>query len=216
MNDCRSAPGTEDITGYCAGAGPLDASVAPDAPTVLDAGPFAELPRCMNDTDCAADEVCIDDFGYAVCRHRCASHADCPGISVCDWFGGADGGVVFACSTSCHPGTDEGCPASTTCRVTVRDPTYLPEGPTSMTWCMPFERGRGEGCACDEVGAVVCDEGFTCVDVAPSTWRCVRICTEGDECAPGVECDVPPAALVIGGRAYGTCPEPTPLPTCGA
>lgn len=207
--DCLASQrcdGTVCMASAATDAGPSDSG--PRDAGGADAGPFLVMGRCADASDCEMDQVCADDFAFEVCRHACDSHDDCPASSVCDFYPGPGGAPIFGCSTVCRPGTAEGCPSGTTCRMAWRDSTHIVEGPENLSRCAPFDDRGLEGCACtDSTSGRQCAGGLLCAEDASGTSStCVRICTDGDECAPGVPCEIEPGALILEGVVYGTCP----------
>lgn len=204
----------EPGVGGCAVSEDDDAGLTDDAGTgTMDAGARFARPRlCRSATECGDGFVCDDDFGPSVCRAVCDSHDDCPASGVCDYYATETAGeYVHGCASLCLPGTDQGCPVETTCRMAFRSGMFLTEGPPSLTLCAPFDDAGREHCGCENLDSGhECGPGLSCEQ--PDEGRmCLRICEVGTACSGTTRCERTPRSVLIDGVEYGVCP-----PTVGA
>lgn len=180
---------------------PVDApsDVPPDAGSVY---PAPEL--CTDDSVCETTELCSSDFDTpGVCRARCDAHSDCPG-SACDAIGTRP---ELGCASLCVPGTQDGCPVGTSCRMTGYGGA-LPGGPGAVTLCSRFvPAGRGgHGCSCENLDdSHECGAGLSCEQ--PDRGRqCLTICRVGDVCPTGGVCEATLRSVLRAGVEWGVCP----------
>lgn len=191
---------------------PLDAGVAdaeidaPIADVPGDAGARYPAPVvCSSDLECEGGELCGSDYGATVCRPRCTGPAECPPETACDAIRSRplDGGYELACSTACVPGTREGCPPGTSCRMAFY--SAFAGGPGAVTLCSGFTAGRGHGCRCENLDdSHECDRGASCEQPALGR-QCLTICRIGDPCPVGV-CEPTLRSVIRDGVEWGVCP----------
>ena len=204
---CRSADALDG------GAPDSGADVGHDAAADAgpsDAPPSSVVPARLCPGSCELDEICAADYPPTVCHTPCSAHADCEAPSACDHYadGSADGGRVLGCSLVCRPGTSEGCPPGTSCRMGFLVPLpELPGGPDAITFCSASRSMGAEGCACaDTDSSMECAHGLSC-EMPAAGRMCLRICAVGSECGGGVFCEATPRSVVIDGVQYGVCPR---------
>lgn len=152
---------------------------------------------CGNDANCAVGYDCIGGPGYSRCRKLCLSTSACEGAgSVCRGIdcGGTVQDAFRACTESCDPISQSGCPAGTACGVSV-------EGTVHYSYCRSADTGT-TGSACASV--LDCAPGYTCT--SPSN-VCRRYCIVGGGgiCSGAETCNEFTSGPIIKGIEYGFC-----------
>lgn len=194
-------------------AGPAESDARASDDAGADAGARFTRPQlCRSASECEGDSICDDDFGPAVCRSACDAHEDCPVSGVCDYYADDSGGFVQGCASLCLPGTDQGCPPATTCRMAFRSGMFLPAGPPSLTLCAGFSDDGREHCRCENLDSGgQCGAGLSCEQ--PEEGRmCLRMCEVGTMCTDTTRCERTPRSVIIDGVEYGVCPPTVAAP----
>ncbi|MFK7992108.1 MAG: hypothetical protein AB8I08_39180 [Sandaracinaceae bacterium] len=164
------------------------------------AGLGVELDACVDggQAACAPGYFCaLEGTGEAFCKRFCELDADCPqpGSACANNVRLATGtpSGQTACTTSCDPVDQTGCPSSLACRL-ARDGSP----PRTFVDCREFG-AAAEGAPC--MGAEVCAPGLICLNDT-----CQRICRPGGPpvCELSLTC-TPSEILLLDGEQLGTC-----------
>jgi len=173
--------------------------------------PGTTTSTCNDATACAAGLSCVRASAtQSSCLEFCGSDPDCGGgagalcaITLVDGTQTPIPGVKL-CSQSCSPLDGSGCPATWGCRIAREKAGQM----RPFTDCTPAGAG-GKGATCSSTSD--CQAGFQCLctDQActPALLKCFKLCNATDNlgCPAGVTCQGF-GGVVIGGKAWGSCP----------
>lgn len=151
---------------------------------------------CASNEDCNAGLSCVDHGnGINHCMRYCEANSDCNGTgAACEVKFTDDNGNAIdatACTYSCQPVGDTGCPNGLGCYV-------LELGAVDATTCV-LEGTRADGQSCTR--STECMGGADCVSNV-----CRRICALGaPNCTGGRSCGRVNPPIMIGSMEMGVC-----------
>ena len=130
---------------------------------------------CVRDVDCRPGLFCAGPDGTSVCTRLCCplSSGGCALNSVCVGFAGATYG---ACVASCDARMQTGCAVGESC--------YPIDGRGRTACFLPGLANQGDSCSTPNA----CAPRLACLAPRDATSRCVRVCTDGMDCAAGQVC----------------------------
>ncbi|RLB45006.1 MAG: hypothetical protein DRJ42_30885 [Deltaproteobacteria bacterium] len=158
----------------------------------LPAGTLVEGAACASDGACEPGHICAG-FGVAACLRACRTDAECPGTTNLCLLNASDG-VTKACTGTCDPIAQTGCPPGGSCGI-AREDTGARRG---LAFCSGLGGPGVQGSGCSDEDD--CAAGYTCGGV------CAKICRVGlSDCPTGTTCDATAEDIVVGSTTYNFC-----------
>lgn len=151
---------------------------------------------CTQSVQCVIGHTCVGIGSRdGICSRYCNTTAECVGGECVIFTAPSEG--VGACTPSCDPVANTGCPAGYGCHL-VFGARVEDDATVAISVCGPGA-GDGLGEACDQL----CAPGLICLGDS----LCYELCVVGDAstCSVGGSCNAFASPARIGGVEYGLC-----------